>query len=126
MADTTNPPADPNAAVKAETDRLKAEAELEKAKAERVKALGLPAFDGKTTLGVGAGAIETLILATDAVGDAAAQIAGDARQVKHPNDHWYGGNFLVLAGDEQLDFGLATAIRAEIRSFDTLFDTLLP
>lgn len=51
-------PPDPNASTKAETERLKASTELEKARAEAIKAIGLPSFEGKTTLNQGAGAIE--------------------------------------------------------------------
>ena len=118
---TSPAPPDPNAATKAETDRLRAEAELEKARAERVKALGLPAFEGKTTLNQGGGAIEALILATDAIDAAAREIAESAERVSSPSNV-----FLILAGDEQVDFGIAAAIRAETKAFARIFDAFGP
>jgi len=114
-------PPDPNAAVKAETERLKAETELEKARAEGVKALGLPSFEGKSTLNQNAGAIEALVLATDAIGEAARQIAEDAMRSRYPVSGTYIRHFLIMAGDEQLDFDLVAAIRAEIAGFEAIF-----
>ena len=144
MADAGQPrtPADPdpNQAIKAETARLTAEAalltaEAAKANAERAKALalagadraaidalGLPAFEGKTTLNPGAGAIEALILATEAVNQAAEKIAKRAGEVEHRPKKSYAGAFLLLAGDETINLARPAAIRAEMRSFATVFE----
>jgi len=123
-----SPPArpDPNAAIKAETDRLNAQAALEKARGERIKAIGLPSFEGKTTLSAGAGAIEGLILATDALFDAATLIAEAACSARRPDGGTHRGPFIVLAGDEAIDFGLAASIRVEIDAFKALFQRLAP
>jgi hypothetical protein len=124
-AETPSPP-DPNAAIKAETERVKAQTELDKARAERVKAFGLPVFEGKSVLDQNAGAIEALILATDAIEGAAARIKGAALAVEHPPGRKYDGRFLVVAGDETLDFGPAASIRAEIEAFEAIFGAAGP
>lgn len=126
MPDNPPAPPDPNAAIKAETDRLNAQAALERAGGERIRALGLPSFEGKTTLNAGAGAIEGLILATDALFNAAALIAEAAVSARRPEGGVYRGLFLVLAGDEQIDFGLSASIRVELDAFAALFRTLAP
>ncbi|HEY0414007.1 MAG TPA: hypothetical protein VGD66_12795 [Allosphingosinicella sp.] len=118
------PPVDPNSAAKAETERLNAEAALERARADRIKALGLPSFDGKTTLGQGAGAIESLLLAADALEEAAGRIAAAALAVL-PDGEKDQRPFLVLAGDETVDFGLLGSLRAQIEAFRAIFDELL-
>ncbi|HEX8514069.1 MAG TPA: hypothetical protein VF688_13300 [Allosphingosinicella sp.] len=113
MAQPSTP--DPNAGLKAETERLKAETELEKAKAERVKALGLPSFEGKTVLNQGAGAIEALLLSSDAMEDAADRVAAGVFGLGHP------GDFIVLAGDETIDMGLPQSLRIQMNLIQALF-----
>jgi hypothetical protein len=83
---------DPNAAVKAQTEKLRAEAELERAKgdrdkaaAERIEALGLPSFRGETKLNQGAGAMEATMLAAHALQVAAVEI-GKRAAAKAPTD----------------------------------------
>lgn len=100
--------------VQTETARIKAEAELERARADRdrarvdrITALGLPSFEGKTTMGEGAGAMEATMLASHAVRAAAAMIASDGTgDTTRP--------VVVLAGDEALDFGRIGALGAEM------------
>lgn len=132
----TPPPPDPNAALIAEAARLNAQAAVATAEAARINAvaarqkasvesLGLPTFEGKTTLHPGAGAIEALILATDAVASAAATIAGVALNLQLPDGTAYGGDFLLFAGDEAADFNLLAAVRAEIGTYAELFDAAL-
>ncbi|HEY0028008.1 MAG TPA: hypothetical protein VGC35_09080 [Allosphingosinicella sp.] len=99
--------------VQSETVRLKAQAELERARADRdrasadrISALGLPSFEGKTTMGDGAGAMEATMLASHAVRAAAAMIArGVPKESK---------SIVVLAGDEALDFSSIGALGAEM------------
>lgn len=122
-----NQPADPNKPINDAAARLNAEAELFKAQAARIKALGLPSYEGKTTLKDGAGAIEGLILATDALFEAAALIAEAAGLVNRPESGPHEGPFLILAGaDEQIDFGLATSMRIEMDAFAEIFGPLAP
>lgn len=128
---TVPTPPDPNASIKAETERLTAQAALERARADHVKALGLPSFEGKTTLGQGGGAIESLLLAAEAVEKAADRISSrtlklikdgaDTDEATRPEPR----SVLVLAGDEAIDFGLLGALRLQLDAFQALFDGLL-
>jgi hypothetical protein len=130
------PPPDPNAALIAEAARLNAQAAVATAEAARINAaaarekasvdsMGLPSFEGKTTLNSGAGAIETLILATDAVAKAAVEIAGVALKLQWPAGGPYAGDFLLFAGDETADFNHLAAVRAEIATYAEIFDAAL-
>lgn len=130
---TSPPRRDPNAALIAEAARLTAQAALANAETARLNAvssqakarvetLGLPSFEGKTTLNSGAGAIEALLLATDAVAAAATRIARAALALETSEGGTYDGDFLLLAGDEATDFNHLTALRSEIAAFAEVFD----
>jgi hypothetical protein len=106
-----------------ETERLKAEADLEKARAERIKAWGIPSFEGKTSLGAGAGAVETALLATEALRSAAELIARAAGELSRPDEQAY--HFLVLAGDENIDFSSLVALSLEAAELQRAFDEAL-
>lgn len=140
---------DPNAAAKADTERLNAEtarinAEAARINAEaardraRIEALGLPSFEGTTTLNTGAGAIETTMLASRAL-DAAAQtirgdiLAGDDDCSRAQSQGASAGSpatrqracpIIVLAGDEAIDFGRIGALEVEMNALDTMFTHL--
>lgn len=100
--------------IKAETDLEKAKAELSRAEADRIKALGLPSFEGKTELGANAGAMEATLLSGQALG-AAAQYIGGADALK-------GKKVIVLTLSESLDLGQASAIDLEMKMISRLFD----
>ena len=130
------PPPDPNAALIAEAARLNAQAAVATAETARLNALaaknkatiegiGLPSFEGKTTLNAGAGAIEALLLATGAIAKAAQEIADAALGLNWPDKSPYTGNFLLFAGDESADFNQLAGIRAEIGIFKEIFDSVL-
>jgi hypothetical protein len=115
----------PQATVQSRTEEIKAQAELERAKAERdrasadrVAALGLPSFEGKTTLGAGVGSMEATMLASHAVHRAAATIATAVKTKAE------GRPIIVLAGDEALDFGRVGAVGAELDSIQAHFTRL--
>ncbi len=111
--------------VQTETARIKAQAELERARADRdrasadrIAALGLPSFEGKTTMGDGAGAMEATMLASHAVRAAAAMIA-DGVPKESPT-------VVVLAGDEALDFSRIGALQAEMSAIRYMMLRTLP
>ena len=114
---------DANAAVTAETDRLKAQTERINAEAARINAqaartqaridaLGLPSFEGTAEAGERAGGIEAAMLSTAAVQEAAAQLAPRLRD----------GTYVLLAGDEALDFGAVGAILTQMDAIKSMFD----
>jgi hypothetical protein len=105
-----------------ETERVKAQAELERARADRdraaadrISALNLPNFEGNATLNQGAGAVEATMLTSRAVDRAAAMIVDRLPAA---------GTFIVLAGDETLDFGRIGAIDAELNAINVVFEQL--
>ncbi len=100
--------------IKAETDLEKAKAELARAEADRIKALGLPSFEGKTELGTNAGAMEATLLSGRALG-AAAQHISTVQAIQ-------GKKIIVLALAESLDLGLASALDLEMKMISRLFD----
>ncbi|WP_037491475.1 MULTISPECIES: hypothetical protein [Sphingobium] len=91
-------------------ERLKERAALERARADIIAARLEPmkglAGEGKVTLGEGAGQTEAWLLSSDAVGAAAAIIAGQLGSGPH----------VILAGDEALSFKPLTAFGAESSS----------
>lgn len=98
---------------KAETARINAEADRDRV---RVSSLNLPSFEGKTTLkDANAAKIETLLLASDAVGGAVQVIKSGAGS----------GPFVVLAGDEALDFSIADSIAREVGNVNDLLRAAL-
>lgn len=118
---------DPNQALKDEKARLDARAEVVKARADlaraRIEALGLPSFEGTRTVNAGAGAIEASMLSTTAVRRASQIIAG--RLVPAPRAQQdYTGNYILLAGDEELDFARAGAMLTQMDAIKTLFDQI--
>lgn len=111
---------DPNAQLTAETARLNAEAAkinaeatLAKAKIDKDKAaidsLGLPKFDTKTTIGEGGGAIETSLLATRAVREAATTIKGKITGDQACSD----GSFIILPAGASFNPNLDTTLRKQ-------------
>lgn len=111
--------------IQSRTAEIQAQAELERARAERdraaadrITALGLPSFEGKTTLGAGVGSMEATMLASHAVHRAAMEISRASRAAA-PNRP-----FIVLAGDEALDFGRVGAIGAELDAIHVHFERL--
>ena len=108
---------DSNQAIIDETNRIKAETDLESAKAERAKAeiarvqvLGIPSFSGKTELATNAGAMEVNLLASNALGSAASEIAANTDV-----------SVLLLAGDEAVDFGAADAMKQQLQAIQYLY-----
>lgn len=61
--------------IKAKTELATAKAELATAEAKRIEALGLPSFEGKTTMQNNAGALEVNLLSATAIGGAAGKVA---------------------------------------------------
>lgn len=118
-----------------ETARIKAQAELERARADRdrasadrIAALGLPSFEGKTTMGDGAGAMEATMLASHAVREAAAMIAhGVPKETRTVSAGGVSSTVprkvIVLAGEEGLDFSQVGALGAEM---DAIRQVMLP
>ena len=117
------PKDDPNAQLAAETARINAEAArinaeaaLAKAKADKDKAaienLGLPKFDNKTTLGEGGGAIETSLLATHAVRQAAITITAKITGGKACNN----GSFIILPAGTSFNPNLDTTLKKQAES----------
>lgn len=98
----------------AETERLKAEkgkidaqADLERA---RIAALGLPSFEGKTTLEKGAGEVEAMQLAVGALQEGAKTISAAVTA-----DSGTGGKpLLVVGATDPLDFAAVGSIRFEM------------
>lgn len=122
---------DPNAALIAQAAHLTAQAAVATAEAARTNAiagrtkaaietLGLPSYEAKTVLNSGAGAIETLLLASDALEAAAARIAGAA--LNHSGDG--SRPFLVIAGEEKIDFSLLGGLQAQASAFRAIFDEI--
>lgn len=115
-ADTDQAKPDPHPDITAKTKRAAArakqyaeeekefEAKVARDKA-RLDALGLPSFEGKTTLKEGAGALEGVMLSSYAVGDAATKIATGLN-----------GTYLVVAGAEAIDFAPAAALKSEMEA----------
>lgn len=110
---------DPNAATAAETARLTSETALINARAAqqsaeaaltkaKIDALGLPSFNGTTTLGSGAGGIEATILATAALNKAAEYIS-----LRKPPLRAASG-YLVLSGEESARFDVLGTVRAQL------------
>ncbi len=110
---------DPNAATAAETARITSETALINARAAqrnaeaaltkaKVDALGLPSFNGTTTLENGAGGIEATILVTAALNKAAEYIS--LRKPALPAASGY----LVLSGDESARFDTLGTVRAQL------------
>lgn len=101
------------AKLNAEAAKINAEATLAKAKADKDKAaiesLGLPKFDTKTTLGEGGGAIETSMLATRAVREAAITIKGKITGGKTCSD----GSFIILPAGASFNPNLDTTLRKQ-------------
>lgn len=99
--------------INAQKDRINAEADRDRA---RITSLGLPSFEGKTTLkDSNAGKLEAMLLASDALGGAVKIIATDAKA----------GPYLVLAGDENVDFSVAESMLLEVTSVRGLFAAAL-
>jgi hypothetical protein len=122
-------PAQTTEETKAHTEQLKAQAELERARAdnaraaaERISALGLPSFEGRTTLNQGAGSIEATMLASYAV-DAAAVRISERVKASH-NRTGTSPDIIVLAGDEALDFGRVGAMDTELNALSDVFAQL--
>lgn len=106
--------ADPQAATKAETDRLKAQTELVKAQAD---ALGLPKFDGTTTLEANAGQMESWILTAQTIDKAADRIV-EALKGKTDN------GVLIIGKEETLNLSLPTSVKAEMATLQRSLDTV--
>jgi hypothetical protein len=126
---------DPNAAQTAEKARLDAEtarinAEAARINAEaardraRIDALRLPSFEGTTTLGQGAGAMEATILASHTVRRAASLIGASVDQA-YPETDSGAPPIVVLAGDEAIDFGRIGALGAEMDAIHAEFERLI-
>ncbi|WP_145958982.1 hypothetical protein [Sphingobium sp. SCG-1] len=101
------------ALINAQAAQRNAEAALVKAK---VDAWGLPSYSGETELGSGAGVIEATILATAAANAAGRYIAATAPQLT-------GGKigYLVLAGDEGVNFSQLAIIRVQLDGLRVAF-----
>lgn len=97
------------ALVNARAAQINAEASLNKAK---VDALALPSFSGATTLNAGAGGMEATILATAAVEAAADKIVEQTQKAS---------KYIVLAGDEAIDFGIIGRQRVQMEAIRLLF-----
>lgn len=115
-------------ALKSETARIEAQAELERARAdreraaaERISALGLPSYEGRTTLNQGAGSMEATMLASYAVDAAAFHIS---RRVAAADNPGGSARVIVLAGDEALDFGRAGMMHTELNAISDVFGQL--
>lgn len=110
----------------AEKDKINAEADLARA---RITSLGLPTFEGKTTLKDNAGKIEAMMLASDALGGAVTLIAKDLK-AKTASTNEAGQavplpSYIVLAGDEVLDFSVSESMALEVRIVSDLLVTAL-
>lgn len=118
---------DPNQALKDQKARLDAEAAVVASRAAlnqaRIAALGLPSFDGSRTANTGAGAIEASMLSTTAVRSAAQIISGRLVPDPAPADA-YTGNYILLAGNEALDFAQVGALLVQMEAIKSLFDRL--
>ncbi len=116
---------DPNQALKDQKARLDLQAEIAKARADvaqaRIDALRLPTFTGARTLGTGAGAIEASMLSATAVARAADLIAARLAPSAQPAGA-YSGNYILLAGDERLDFAQVGMLLAQMDAIKQLFD----
>ncbi len=126
----TDPNAETNAdttRLKAETDRINAEAARINAEAARdqarITALRLPSFDGTTTLNAGAGAVEATILASHTV-MLAAEMIKQRVDASDPGRLTANDPIIILAGDENLDFGRVGAINSEMDAIYTEFERL--
>lgn len=108
----------------AEKDKINAEADLARA---RVTSLGLPSFEGKTTLKDNAGKIEAMMLASDALGGAVKIIRDQLNPEPDPADtatkKVAAPSYIVLAGDEALDFSLSDSMGLEVRTVTALLET---
>ncbi|MEA3014661.1 MAG: hypothetical protein QOD42_3206 [Sphingomonadales bacterium] len=120
---------DPNKALKDEKARLDAQAELVASRAAldraRIAALGLPSFEGTRTVNTGAGAIEASMLSTTAVRRAAQIISGNLVPAAAGAQR-YAGKYILLAGNEALDFAQAGSILIQMDAIRTLFDQIPP
>lgn len=105
----------------AEKDKINAEADLARA---RITSLGLPTFEGKTTLKENAGKIEAMMLASDALGGAVKIIVRElnGKTVSKGNSGQAVPlpSYIVLAGDETLDFSLSDSMSLEVRTVSAL------
>jgi hypothetical protein len=101
----------------AEAARINAEATRDKA---GIAALGLPSFEGKTTLGTNAGDLEASMLAMHALQAAAVSISdavcdgGAANGGKCDNTHPNTRKYLVMTGSDPLDLSLVSAMEAQM------------
>jgi hypothetical protein len=94
------------ALINAQSAQKNAEAALIKAK---IDALGLPSFTGKTELASGAGVMEATILAS-----AALIASGKAIAAAAPGPLGAKNGYLILAGDEAVNFAQLGTIRAQL------------
>lgn len=104
--------------LEAKAARIAAQAALDKA---RIDALGLPAFSGVTQIEQGGGAMEATILSSAALGSAARKIKTALKDAETAVAFPSGSSFILLAGDEELDFGIAGRIRAQTNAIYQLF-----
>lgn len=96
--------------VKAEAELETARAERARAEADRIAALGLPSFEGKTELaGENAGAIESEMMSAAALRDAASRIAGSLGNVSSKK-------IILLTEADDTDLSQHVIIKAQIDS----------
>lgn len=98
---------DPNAAVKARTEQLKAETDYTNAQTAKIKAqadaLNLPAPKGETKLGENAGALEAAMLSAAAANAVADEIAARIKT---------DGTFILVANAETVNLSLPVSLTA--------------
>jgi hypothetical protein len=87
--------------------------------AEQIVALGLPTYEGKTTLASDAGRLEAAQLAVGALGVAGKQIAAD-----NANDCTTGVPCILVGGADTTNFTEAAAISVQISGFESEFEML--
>ncbi len=120
QADPTQEAKDQKALVDARAELVKARADLAQA---RIDALRLPSFEGTRTLDAGAGAIEASMLSTTAVARAADMIAARLAPATAPAGA-YAGNYMLLAGDEALNFSRVGMLLARMDAIKQTFDQI--
>jgi hypothetical protein len=101
--------------IKAKTELATAKAELATAEAKRIEALGLPSFEGKTTMQNNAGALEVNLLSATAIGGAAGKVANAVTDK----------SVLLLGGDEAIDFGTYQLVHTEMKALDKAYEEIL-
>jgi len=115
---------DPNQALKNEQARIETQVAITKARGDlartRIQALGLPSFDGTTTVDANGGAIEATLLSTHAVDAAAATIVEQL-----DNQLGRERKILLLAPTENFDFGLVSATIAQMDAARNLLERAL-